>query len=145
MTRHQILTFLLICTLAGCQPKTAEPINIGIIWKAQSVSENGIKVFQAGAQGNTRPGYEKFRLNLSEIDQVTFVDLDGRKLTGSWALSPDNQRLILTALTPPPSESSGNIEFHVVKISPGNELQLKRTNESRKTGNTVNDYTLVPE
>lgn len=145
MKQYHLLFILLVCILFGCQPKKPEPVNIRVIWKAKSVIENNVKVYELGATNNTRPAYEKFRLNLSATDQIIFTDLDGRKLTGLWALSPDNQRLILTGLTPPPSESNGNIEFYIEKITPGVEFKLKRTNESRKTGNTVNQYSLIPE
>ncbi|WP_262485392.1 hypothetical protein [Dyadobacter alkalitolerans] len=37
-----------------------------------------------------------------------------------------------------------NIEFHITDKPAQERLILKRTNESRKTGNTVNEYELVP-
>jgi hypothetical protein len=129
----------------ACEPKKVEPANVGKVWKAQTVKENGILVYTEGNVNNTRPGYSKFRLDLTSAAQVSFMDLDGRKLIGKWSLSTDNNRLILSELSPPPSESNGNIEFYINTAPTDSKLELKRTNESRKTGNTVNEYVLIPE
>lgn len=134
-----------ILLLAACQPKKVEPADIGHIWKARTVKENGVLVYTEGSTGNIQPAYARFRIDLTNPDQVAFMDVDGRKLTGKWTLSTDNGRLILENLSPPPSESSGNIEFYITTPPTGRQLALKRTNESRKTGNTVNEYELVPE
>ncbi|GGM96072.1 hypothetical protein GCM10010967_32010 [Dyadobacter beijingensis] len=141
----KLIYLISIALLAACQPKQVEPANIGLVWKAQSVKENGTLVYTAGNPASTRPGYARLRLDLTSKEQVTFMDIDGRKLTGKWSLSPDNGRLILENLTPPPSESAGNIEFYLTEPPAAGRLLLKRTNESKKTGNTVNEYELVPE
>lgn len=143
--KNSILLFTLLAFVTGCQPKAAEPASVGKIWKALSVKQNGTIVYAEGATTNTKPGYQMFRLDLTAPDQVYFTDLDGRKTEGIWSLSTDNKRLILENLTPPPSESTGNIEFYIVATPTDKELSLKRTNESRKTGNSVNEYVLVPE
>jgi hypothetical protein len=131
--------------LIGCQPKRVEPLQIGIRWKPALVKENGAIVYREGATGNQRPGYTNFRLDLTNPGEVLFIDVDGRRITGTWSLSTDNARLILQNLSPPPSESSGNIEFYVTATPTSTTLNLKRTNESRKTGNSVNEYELIPE
>ncbi|WP_199736756.1 hypothetical protein [Fibrisoma montanum] len=64
--------------------------------------------------------------------------------TGTWSVSPDNQRLILENLTPKPSGSIGTVEFYITATPTEAELHLLRTSESRKTGNSVNEYLLVP-
>ncbi|MFN8354965.1 MAG: lipocalin family protein [Spirosomataceae bacterium] len=137
---------LFVLSLAACQPKTVAPISdlIGKIWKVQSVKENSVQVYAAGATNNIRPSYINFRLDLSKTSQVTFIDLDGRKTIGTWSLSTDNQRLILQNLVPQPSETNGNIEFYIKSITENN-LELERTAESRKTGNSLNEYSLIPE
>lgn len=138
--------FLIVITLFySCEPKEPKPVDIGIIWKARTVKENGQLVYTEGNTTNIKPGYSRFRMDLTAKDQVNFTDIDGRKLVGQWSLSTDNTRLILENLTPPPSESSGNIEFYINTTPTRSQLSLKRTNESRKTGNTVNEYELVPE
>lgn len=130
--------------LAGCEPKKVTPLNIGKIWRAKTVRENDIVVFEQGNAKNTNPGYEQFRLDLTAQDVVVFTDLDGRRTTGKWTLSTDNNRLIFENLIPPPSSTSGNIEFYITSAS-SEQLDLNRTNESRKTGNKINAYELVPE
>lgn len=136
---------ILVAVLAACEPKKVEPADINIVWKAKSVKQNGMVVYTEGSSGSTQPGYARFRLDLTAGDQVSFTDVDGRKLVGVWSLSTDNNRLILENLSPPPSESSGNIEFYLTTAPTREQLMLKRTNESRKTGNSVNEYELVPE
>ncbi|SDH46077.1 hypothetical protein SAMN04487996_13827 [Dyadobacter soli] len=144
MKKH--LTWLICLTvIAACQPKKVEPINIGKIWKAKTVKENGQLVYSEGSAANIRPSYTLFRLDLTAPDQAKFTDLDGRKLTGTWSLSTDNNRLILENLSPPPSLTSGNVEFYLTVPPSENQLELKRTAESRKTGNSVNEYVLVPD
>lgn len=136
---------LFVIMLAACQPKKVAPAAINIVWKAKSVKQNGVVVYTEGNSGSTQPGYARFRLDLTAGDQVTFMDVDGRKLVGIWSLSTDNNRLILENLSPPPSGSSGNIEFYLTTAPTREQLMLKRTNESRKTGNSINEYELVPE
>ncbi|TDE10559.1 hypothetical protein [Dyadobacter psychrotolerans] len=142
--KKYLITAVLCSFLAGCQPKEIDTINVRKVWKALTVKENGTLVYTEGNAANTRPGYSRFRLDLTVTDQVTFSDIDGRKLTGKWSLATDYKRLILENLTPPPSETSGNVEFYIVNSSE-TKLTLKRTTESRKTGNTTNEYELVPE
>ncbi len=139
------LYLLALLLLAACQPKEVEPAHIGIIWKAKSVMENGMPVYTEGNASSAKPGYSRLRLDLTSKEQVVFRDIDGRKLSGQWSLSTDNSRLILENLTPPPSESAGNIEFYIIEKPTTTRLLLKRTNESRKTGNSVNEYELIPE
>jgi len=145
MKNSILILLVLTYTLSGCQPKVPASAPIGRIWKAISVKQNGGLVYSEGGAGNVKPSYAQFRLDLTSKDQVTFVDIDGRKTVGTWSLSTDNNRLILENLTPPPSESTGNIEFYITIPATESRLELKRTTESRKTGNSVNEYVLVPE
>lgn len=145
MKKTFVLYLLASVLLIGCQPKRVEPLQIGKRWKALLVKENGAIVYREGASGNQRPGYSNFRLDLTNSDEVVFIDIDGRRITGTWILSTDNARIILQNLTPPPSESSGNIEFYITTTPTENTLNVKRTAESRKTGNSINEYELTPE
>ncbi|GAA4410851.1 hypothetical protein GCM10023187_35960 [Nibrella viscosa] len=142
-----IAILLLICLTVGCQPKALTPINqlIGKVWKAQSVKENTVTVYTEGASSNVRPGYTRFRLDLSRPDKAILIDIDGRTTTGTWSLSTDNQRLILENLEPKPSATIGTIEYYILGTPTATDLQLQRTAESRKTGNSVNEYVLKPE
>lgn len=148
LAKRWFLQLILLATLglAACQPKTIAPIGdlIGKVWKVQSAKENSVQVYAAGATNNIRPSYVNFRLDLSKTTQVILIDLDGRKTVGTWSLSTDNQRLILQNLVPQPSETNGTIEFYIKAITE-NSLALERTAESRKTGNSLNEYALIPE
>jgi hypothetical protein len=69
-------------------------------------------------------------------------DRDGKVITGTWSVSTDNKRLILENLNPVPTNTIGTIEYYI-RPRPRRPAALQRTAESRKTGNTVNDYQLV--
>jgi hypothetical protein len=104
-----------------------------------------VVVYQVGSTSNIRPSYVNFRLELSKSNQVILTDLDGRKNTGTWVLSTDNKRLILQNLVPIPSDTNGNIEFYLKSTLTESSLELERSAESRKTGNSINEYLLIPE
>jgi hypothetical protein len=141
--------YVVVCCflLASCQPASVPPITdlIGKKWKARLVREGTQVVFTAGGMSNIKPGYANFRLDLSNPTKVVFKDIDGRELTGAWSLSTDNQRLILEKLTPTPTGTIGTVEFYIKEDATAELLKLERTAESRKTGNSVNYYELVPE
>ncbi len=145
MKKTTLWVLLTAVHLINCSPKEIAPPDLGKVWKARSVKENGVLVYSEGNPGNQRPGYADFRLDLTGETQVVYTDLDGRRLTGDWYMSTDYRRLILENLTPPPSESGGNIEFYINDPLTESQLSLTRTNESRKTGKTINEYELVPE
>jgi hypothetical protein len=135
-----------ILLLVGCQPKAVAPVSslIRKIWKAQTVKENTILVYTEGAASSVRPGYVRFRLDLTKPDAVLLTDIDGRLTTGTWSVSTDNKRLILTNLSPAPSDTQGIIEYNILQIPDETTLQLQRTADSRKTGNSMNEYGLIP-
>lgn len=137
--------FLLI--LMGCEPQKTVPITdlLGKKWKAKLVREGTQVVFSAGGVNNLKPGYANFRLDLSSPTQVLFKDIDGRILTGTWTVSTDNQRLILENLVPKPTGTVGTVEFYITDTPTADLLKLERTAESRKTGNSINTYELIPE
>lgn len=141
------LLVVVMLALAGCQPKPVKPITdlISKIWKANTVKEADILVFTLGATGNLKPGYSNYRLDLSQADKATLKDIDGRVVSGTWTVSTDNKRLILDNLNPKPTSTGGIIEFYILATPDGSTFNLQRTAESRKTGNTVNQYALIPE
>ncbi|MEZ0610577.1 hypothetical protein ACAW74_18830 [Fibrella sp. WM1] len=133
------------CTLIlSCQPKPVAPLNINRVWQAQTVKEGTALVYTQGGTANVKPGYVNFRLDLTDPAVVKLIDIDNRTLTGTWSVSPDNKRLILENLKPQPTNTIGTIEYYIVEPPTTNSLSLQRTAESRKTGNTVNDYRLIP-
>ena len=140
------VTLVLVCLALGwsCRPKPIVPVSIGKVWQAQLVKEGATTVYTQGGAGNIRPGYANFRLDLSTPDNVSLTDIDGRTSVGTWTVSTDNKRLILANLVPKQSETIGTIEYYIVIAPTDTQLQLQRTAESRKTGNSINDYTLGP-
>lgn len=143
----RLLIVLLLVNLAACQPKTVTPITslINKVWKANTVKEADLLVFTLGTTNNIKPGYTNFRLDLSRPDTVRLKDVDGRLTVGTWTISTDNKRLILANLNPRPTNTGGLIEYYILNEPDGISLQLERTAESRKTGNTIDQYGLIPE
>ena len=140
------LVIAALLMLTACQPKSPAPISglIGKLWQAQTVKEGAQLVYTKGGAANSKPGYEGFRLDLTDPKTVKIKDIDGRTLVGTWSVSPDNQRLILENLLPKPTNTIGTIEYYVMALPTAGNLPLQRTAESRKTGNTINEYQLVP-
>jgi hypothetical protein len=145
--KKQALFIALLIGLVGCQPKTIKPITdlISKVWLAETVKEGDILVYTKGATSNAKPGYVNFRLDLSQPSKVSLIDIDGRLITGTYTISTDNKRLILENLNPKPSNTGGVIEYYILPQPDGTTLNLERTAESRKTGNTVNQYALITE
>ncbi|GAB3912407.1 hypothetical protein GCM10028803_55630 [Larkinella knui] len=144
--RYFLLIFLLM-SLASCRVKPLAPVTdrLAKVWKANTVKEADLLVFTLGAPTNIKPGYTRFRLDLSQADKVSLIDIDGRLVTGIWTVSTDNKRLILSNLTPKPTNTGGIIEYYILAEPDGLSLELQRTAESRKTGNTIDQYALIPE
>jgi hypothetical protein len=142
-----LLTVWLLANLVGCQPKTVTPITsvLNKVWKANTVKEADLLVFTLGASNNIKPGYTNFRLDLSKSDTVRLKDVDGRLTVGTWTVSTDNKRLILANLNPKPTNTGGIVEYYILNEPDGLSLSLERTAESRKTGNTIDQYALIPE
>ncbi|QJD80221.1 hypothetical protein [Spirosoma rhododendri] len=143
----QLAGLVVLSLLLGCHPKPVASITdqLGRIWRAQTVKEGDVLVYTQGGSSNTKPGYASFRLDLSQPGVAKLTDIDGRLLTGTWTISTNNQRLILADLNPRPTNTGGTIEYYIVEVPTSASLKLERTAESRKTGNSLNQYGLVPE
>ncbi len=138
--------FALAALVLGCRAKEIAPITdlLGRGWKAQTVKEANTLVYTAGAASNVKPAYAGYRLDLSSPTKAILKDVDGKETVGTWTVSTDNQRLILENLVPKPSNTNGIVEFYIRAEPTDASLRLQRTAESRKTGNSVNEYDLVP-
>lgn len=147
LTPRLLALITLLALLAGCQPKTVKPITdlLGKVWLAQTVKEGSVLVYTKGATNNIKPGYSAFKLDLSQPGKASLQDIVGHQFVGTWTVSTDNKRLILDNLTPKPTNTGGIIEYYILLTPDGQSLNLERTAESRKTGNTVNQYALIPE
>lgn len=136
-----VLVLALIAT--GCKKKV-KPVSerIAKTWTAESVKHASTTVYTKGAASNSVPGYSGFKLSLSSSgNTVAYTEWDGTTFNGTWELQGD-QTLILKNLVPQPSGSGGTVEFSILSID-NSKLVLKNLKESKKTGNTINEYSLT--
>ncbi len=126
--------------------KKVEPVSerIAKAWTAEIVNHDNVVVYSRGGSSNTWPGYSSFRLTLTSAsgsNKVSYTEWNGDKFEGEWELQGDS-KLILKNLVPQPTASSGTIEFTITSLD-DNKLVLTRTDASKKTGDTINSYTLT--
>lgn len=136
-------TLCLLMGVVSCKSKTP-PVSgrIAKAWAAESVRHDNTQVYMQGGSNNAVPGYSSYVLILGSDNRVTLTEFNGDTFTGEWELNGDS-RLILKNLGPEqPTGSNGTIEFTIRSID-DNKLVLSRVTPSMKTGNTVNEYTLV--
>ena len=107
-------------------------------------------MYSKAGTNNLKPAYSSFRLDLSNTQQQTvrITFLDGTTSAGTWSVSSDNKTLTLTGLTPQPTNgtggTAGSISFTINGTPTATSLSLTRTTPDPKTGNTTNDYELIP-
>jgi hypothetical protein len=133
---------------ASCKDSVAPKVpflkKISKTWKAKIVKEGATTVYTQGTANNAVPAYANFRLTLQETGTASLKEFNGDVFNGNWELLNDNKKLKLSKLIPEPTYTGGIIEYVVVS-GDENQLVLSRTNESIKTGNTINEYTLIPQ
>jgi hypothetical protein len=124
----------------GCKKGSTPPISerIAKAWLAQSVKEGNVVVYTRGATSFTRD-YSAFVMTLNASGAVTYKDFDGVTFSGQWEIA--NNTLRLKNLTPIPTDTNGIIEFDINSLG-DNQLVITRKTGNRKTGNSVNQYTL---
>lgn len=144
MRRNQfiVLAFALFVGVVsfGCKKSKTPPVSerIAKAWLAQSVKEGSVVVYTKGGTSNTRD-YSAFGLTLNASGTVTYKDFDGVTFTGQWEVSDNTLRL--KNLTPVPSETNGIIEFDINNVG-DSQLVITRKTGNKKTGNSINQYTL---
>ncbi|MBC7892464.1 MAG: hypothetical protein H7Y12_09640 [Sphingobacteriaceae bacterium] len=138
-----LLLLLLPGLLAACKKKEDTPVKevIAKKWTAKQVDENSTVVYTKGATNNIRLGYTQFLLDLSSPTAVTYREFDANDFTGTWDVV-NNEKLVLSNLTPQPTGSNGTLEFTINSAS-ATELVLTRLTASGKTGGSTNKYTLA--
>lgn len=140
-----VLALASIVLVSGCKKKP-KPLSkiIGRVWSAQIVKEGSATVYTKGAATNIRSGYVNYRLDLSSPTSVTYKEFDGNTFTGQWEVqeTATGNNLILKNLNPQPTESNGTVQF-IINSASETELILTSATTSRKTGGTINNYTLV--
>ena len=156
--KSSALLLLLSLSLLACKVNNADPtpatvsetkrITDGLTgksWKAQKVQEGTQTVYQAGQAGTIYPGYQNYQLAFT-ASKAKFTEYTNEAFDSDWAISQTGSRTYLTLrnLTPPPTNSSGTLEFEITTFTDA-QLQLTATKANLKTGNTLNAYTLVPK
>lgn len=133
---------MFLVALAACKKKPPLSERIAKSWIAEAVKHDNVQVYVSGGGDNAVPGYSSYSLRLNADKTVTLTEFDGNSFTGEWELRGETG-LILRNLGPEePTGSGGVLEFTIKSID-DNLLVLSRVSPSVKTGNTVNEYTLV--
>ena len=135
---------VLLAFSSSCKEKVT-PIKdrLSKSWVARIVKEDGNQVYSRGGSSNTKPGYENFKLTLSSSGSATLSDIND---TFIGTFTATESSITLTGLTPEPTGSSGTLVYTIVSLAGDDaELQLKMNEPYPKTGNTINEYTLVPQ
>ena len=138
-----IILFIITFFIFSCGKKEEIlPLSTKIkkVWIPETVKESGTLVYTKGSVGNTKTGYSQFKLDLSSATVAVLTELDGNSFTGTWELQSDT-KLVLKNLNPVPSLTTGTIEFTVNSASE-TVLNISRTSQNPKSGNTLNDYLL---
>lgn len=145
MKTHFIYISLCILLMSACKKDEAKPMSESIrrVWKAKKVKQNDFVVYEHGVASNAIPGYINFRLNLSDPSKVILIEFNDDRFNGEWELV-GTQQLILSSLIPEPTFSGGTINYSLQVVNE-DEIILTQSTPSIKTGNTINEYTLVPE
>jgi len=152
--KKNLLIFLVLAVVTGCKKaKVATQLErVWVVKEATHIQGSRIKVYTKGQGGNLF-NYDPFVLDLSDANVVKFTDVaqggDRFDFTGKWRVD-QNVKLVLFDLSPEPTCSDGvdcikeGIQFFIDKVS-DNELKINRLYRSDKTGDTVNEYILIPK
>lgn len=146
--KNLVIKLLIISSLFACWAcKVDNPSPYRQKWKAKTVKENNVVVYVEGGTNNIYPAYKNFRLNLSDTNLVVLNEFTGQAITGKWAIvgnGSGGKLLRLTQLLPEPAASGGVLEY-VIKKEPSDEFILENSKPNPKTGNSKNEYVLVPD
>jgi len=152
--KTNLLVFLVLVALISCKSPivTTQMERVWVVKEATHIQGSRIKVYVKGQGGNLF-NYDPFVLDLSDANSVKFTDVaqggDRFDFTGKWRVE-QNVKLVLFDLSPEPTCSDGvdcvkdGIQFFIDKVSE-NELKINRLYRSDKTGDTVNEYILIPK
>lgn len=150
MKKHLLSYFVLtlLTVLLGCggSAETAQPLSDRIrqVWTINVAQENSVVVYSKNGTSNIKPGYAKYRLDLSDSQQKTvrLTEVDNTTFVGMWSLSTDNTRLLLSGLSPQPT-GTNTIEYLIDGTVSETALNLARLTQNPKTGSTNSRYELV--
>lgn len=144
----KIFLFLTLGLLTfACKKSSTEPAKqltvaekIKKVWIANQVTEATTVVYAKSSNTNTKPGYSKFKLDLSNPSSAILTEFDGNSFTGTWEVI-GTSTLMLKGLNPQPTETNGTIEFSISEAS-AKFLKLSRNTPNLKTGGVQVSYIL---
>ncbi|TAE36031.1 MAG: hypothetical protein EAZ70_11535 [Runella slithyformis] len=149
MKTYLKLFILLAIVGQSCAKRKTDPTLSDLLngtFKAKEVKEATLVVFREGAASNIIPGYSKYRITFlvtsSGRRNVKLTEYSGEVFEGTWSFDEANKLLTFNNLSPRPA--AGNLAFNVDKLEKGT-LILSNTKPNPKTGETLNQYSLVPE
>lgn len=143
--KTRLIISLISCLTAGLFSQCKAPLpgpNLTRTWKASEVKEGNVIVYRDGASNNIYPGYRQFRMSFQD-NKVSYTEFTSETFSGNWALTNNNQTLTFTNIQPEPYGTGGVIDFTLIRWST-NQLVLRRNTPNPKTGDKINEYTLVP-
>ena len=129
-----------VAIVSGCTKTPPLSERIAKTWTARVVKEGNSIVYSKGGSSNSKPGYSAYSLNLGSTSSVTLREVEGTTFSGTYSLVGET-KLVLSGLTPQPTDSNGTLEFTIQSIT-DTELILQATTAYTKTGGTLNVYTL---
>lgn len=154
------LFITILSTFVGCKTDSISPSNptpvipaptaaeiIKKNWSASSVLWDGVSQFDKSSTSNLIQGYNQYKLDLSNTSSLSITEFDGKKFTGKYSLSSDNQKLIiseLSGLDGAPSGTNGSIEFKISSTPTANSLILESSAPYVKASNKVVRLSLIP-
>jgi hypothetical protein len=100
------------------------------VWSAGVLQWDGTTQFDKSSSANLVAGNRQYRLDLTCNTAVTLTEFDGKKFTGTYALSSDAKKLTLSGLTSTegaPSGTNGVLEFTVLATPSATSLSLETT------------------
>ncbi|MCZ2474673.1 hypothetical protein G9H61_04410 [Aquirufa ecclesiirivi] len=156
--KFSILAFYLF--LNGCKSDSVSPSNptpvtpaptvaeiIKKNWSANTVLWDGVSQFDKSSASNLIQGYNQYKLDLSNPSSLSIIECDGKKFTGKYSLSSDNQKLIISDLSGAdgaPSGTNGTVEFKVISTPTTNLLVIETSSPYVKASNKVVRLSLIP-
>jgi hypothetical protein len=114
-------------------------------FKAKEVKEGNTVVYRNEGTTNIIPGYSKYRIAFiagTGKRTVRITEYNGEVFEGIWTYKDSDQSMTFSSLSPRPQV--GNLVFQVTTAEIG-LLVLNNTIANPKTGDTMNQYTLIPE
>ena len=143
------IIFILAIIGQSCKKSTVNSAKISLFngtFKAKEVKEGTAVVFRQDATNNIIPGYSKYRITFTVLStgrrNVKIIEYSGEVFEGTWGFDEATNILTFSNLSPKPA--AGNLVFNVTTIEQG-LLVLVNNTPNPKTGNTLNQYTLIPE